>query len=255
MSALFRFALRLFPRPLLIRVSQWLYPLLDYWYRGKGFTDPINGKSYRKFLPYGYQKQRPNVLSPGTLSLERHRLLWLYFDRETDFFDRTADVLHIAPEQAFVKRFRQLNHRSYITSDLHSPIADVQADICNLPFSDQQFDWVVCNHVLEHIPNDKIAMQEIYRVLKPGGTAILQVPLRLDQDTFEDDRITDPKERAQVFGQYDHVRIYGKDYQNRLEQVGFTVKMLAYAEQLTLEEQTRYAVPANEIIPICTKAN
>jgi len=254
-SALFRFALRLFPRPLLIRVSQWLYPLLDYWYRGKGFTDPINGKSYRKFLPYGYQKQRPNVLSPGTLSLERHRLLWLYFDRETDFFDRTADVLHIAPEQAFVKRFRQLNHRSYITSDLHSPLADVQADICNLPFSDQQFDWVVCNHVLEHIPNDKIAMQEIYRVLKPGGTAILQVPLRLDQDTFEDDRITDPKERAQVFGQYDHVRIYGKDYQNRLEQVGFTVKMLAYAEQLTLEEQTRYAVPANEIIPICTKAN
>ena len=115
---------------------------------------------------------------------------------------------------------------------MHSPIADVQADICNLPFSDQQFDWVVCNHVLEHIPNDKIAMQEIYRVLKPGGTAILQVPLRLDQDTFEDDRITDPKERAQVFGQYDHVRIYGKDYQNRLEQVGFTVKMLAYAEQL-----------------------
>ena len=255
MSALFRFALRLFPRPLLIRVSQWLYPLLDYWYRGKGFTDPINGKSYRKFLPYGYQKQRLNVLSPGTLSLERHRLLWLYFDRETDFFDRAADVLHIAPEQAFVKRFRQLNHLSYITSDLHSPIADVQADICNLPFSDQQFDWVVCNHVLEHIPNDKIAMQEIYRVLKPGGTAILQVPLRLDQDTFEDDRITDPKERAQVFGQYDHVRIYGKDYQNRLEQVGFTVKMLAYAEQLTLEEQTRYAVPANEIIPICTKAN
>jgi ubiquinone/menaquinone biosynthesis C-methylase UbiE len=138
---------------------------------------------------------------------------------------------------------------------LHSPLADVQADICNLPFSDQQFDWVVCNHVLEHIPSDKIAMQEIFRVLKPGGTAILQVPLRLDQNTFEDDRITDPKERAQVFGQYDHVRIYGKDYRERLEQIGFQVKMLAYAEQLTSEEQTRYAVPANEIIPICTKVN
>jgi SAM-dependent methyltransferase len=254
-SALFRFVLRLFPRPLLIRVSQWLYPLLDLWYRGKDYTDPINGKSYRKFLPYGYQKQRQNVLSPGTLSLERHRLLWLYFDRETDFFDRTADVLHIAPEQAFIERFKKLNHRSYITSDLHSPLADVQADICNLPFSDQQFDWVICNHVLEHIPNDNIAMQEIYRVLKPGGTAILQVPLRLDHNTFEDDRITDPKERAQVFGQYDHVRIYGKDYQNRLEKIGFQVKMLAYAEQLTAEEQIRYAVPANEIIPVCTKAN
>ena len=108
MSALFRFALQLFPRPFLIRLSQWLYPLLDWWYRGKGFIDPINGKSYRKFLTYGYQKQRLNVLSPGTLSLERHRLLWLYFDRETDFFDRSADVLHIAPEQAFHKRFQNI---------------------------------------------------------------------------------------------------------------------------------------------------
>ena len=255
MSAFFRFALQLFPRPFLIRVSQCLYPLLDWWYRGKGFIDPINGKSYRKFLPYGYQKQRLNVLSPGTLSLERHRLLWLYFDRETDFFDRPADVLHIAPEQAFLKRFQKIKHRSYITSDLHSPLADVQADICNLPFSDHQFDWIICNHVLEHIQNDSTAMKELYRVLKPGGFAILQVPLRLDQNTFEDNSITDPKERARVFGQYDHVRIYGKDYQSRLEKVGFQVSMLAYAEQLTLEEQLRYAVPVNEIIPVCKKAS
>ena len=193
MSTLFRFALLLFPRPLLIRVSQWLYPLLDLWYRGKGFTDQSMENPIVSFYPMATKNNGQMCWSPGTLSLERHRLLWLYFKRETDFFDRAADVLHIAPEQAFIKRFRQLNHRSYITSDLHSPIADVQADICNLPFSDQQFDWVVCNHVLEHISNDKIAMQEIYRVLKPGGTAILQVPLRLDQDTFEDDRITDPK--------------------------------------------------------------
>ena len=255
MSALFRFALRLFPRPLLIRVSQWLYPLFDLWYRGKDYTDPINGKSYRKFLPYGYQKQRQNALSPGTLSLERHRLLWLYFDRETDFFDRAADVLHIAPEQAFVKRFKKLNHRSYITSDLHSPLADVQADICNLPFSDHQFDWIICNHVLEHTQNDSTAMKELYRVLKPGGCAILQVPLRMDQNTFEDSRITDPKERAKIFGQYDHVRVYGKDYPNRLEKVGFQVNMLAYGEQLTSEEQLRYAVPVHEIIPVCKKAN
>mgnify|MGYP001161640467 FL=1 len=255
MSAFFRFALQLFPRPFLIRVSQCLYPLLDWWYRGKGFIDPINGKSYRKFLPYGYQKQRLNVLSPGTLSLERHRLLWLYFDRETDFFDRPADVLHIAPEQAFLKRFQKIKHRSYITSDLYSPLADVQADICNLPFFDHQFDWIICNHVLEHIQNDSTAMKELYRVLKPGGCAILQVPLRLDQNTFEDNSITDPKERARVFGQYDHVRIYGKDYQNRLEKVGFHVRMLAYAEQLTPEEQLRYAVPVNEIIPVCKKAS
>ena len=254
MSAVFRLALLLFPRPLLIRVSQWLYPLLNWWYLGNGFTDPINGKSYRKFLPYGHHKQRLNVLSPGTLSLERHRLLWLYLERETDFFDRPADVLHIAPEQAFLKRFQKIKHQSYITSDLHSPLADVQADICNLPFSTHQFDWIICNHVLEHILNDSTAMKELYRVLKPGGCAILQVPLRMDQNTFEDNRITDPKDRARIFGQYDHVRVYGKDYPKRLEKVGFQVNMLAYAEQLTPEEQLLYAVPVNEIIPVCKKA-
>src|SRR5690606_19404926 len=128
------------------------------------------------FLPYGYEKPRENVLSPSTLSLERHRLLWLYLERETDFFTAPRKVLHFAPEQAFYNRFKKLPNLEYTTTDLKSPLADVKADICNLPFSDESFDIILCNHVLEHIPDDLKAMEELYRVMKPGGWGIFQVP-------------------------------------------------------------------------------
>ncbi len=246
--------LNLFPRPLLIRLSRWVRPFLDLWFRGNRFTDPINKKSYRKFLPYGYVRQRNHALSPGTLSLERHRLLWLYLERETDFFKKSLKVLHVAPEQAFYKSFKKLDNIDYTTTDLHSPLANVKADICDLPFKENQFDVILCNHVLEHIPNDKKAMKELFRVLKPGGWAILQVPLDSKRlKTFQDDTITDPKERMRVFGQYDHVRLYGMDYFEKLEKIGFSTQAIIYAEELTLEEITRFGVVSHEIIPVCFK--
>jgi len=246
--------LNLFPRPLLIRLSRWVRPFLDLWFRGNRFTDPINKKSYRKFLPYGYVRQRNHALSPGTLSLERHRLLWLYLERETDFFKKSLKVLHVAPEQAFYKSFKKLDNINYTTTDLHSPLANVKADICDLPFKENQFDVILCNHVLEHIPNDKKAMQELFRVLKPGGWAILQVPLDSKRlKTFQDDTITDPKERMRVFGQYDHVRLYGMDYFEKLEKSGFSTQAIIYAEELTSEEITRFGVVSHEIIPVCFK--
>jgi len=246
--------LNLFPRPLLIRLSRWVRPFLDLWFRGNRFTDPINKKSYRKFLPYGYVRQRNHALSPGTLSLERHRLLWLYLERETDFFKKSLKVLHVAPEQAFYKSFKKLDNIDYTTTDLHSPLANVKADICDLPFKENQFDVILCNHVLEHIPNDKKAMQELFRVLKPGGWAILQVPLDSKRlKTFQDDTITDPKERMRVFGQYDHVRLYGMDYFEKLEKSGFSTQAIIYAEELTSEEITRFGVVSHEIIPVCFK--
>jgi len=246
--------LNLFPRPLLIRLSRWVRPFLDLWFRGNRFTDPINKKSYRKFLPYGYVRQRNHALSPGTLSLERHRLLWLYLERETDFFKKSLKVLHVAPEQAFYKSFKKLDNIDYTTTDLHSPLANVKADICDLPFKENQFDVILCNHVLEHIPNDKKAMQELFRVLKSGGWAILQVPLDSKRlKTFQDHTITDPKERMRVFGQYDHVRLYGMDYFEKLEKIGFSTQAIIYAEELTSEEITRFGVVSHEIIPVCFK--
>ena len=128
--------------------------------------------------------------------------------------------------------FQKLNHQ-YITADLDSPIADVKADITNLPFKDDSFDVIFCNHVFEHIPDDDKAMQELYRVMKKGGMGIFQIPLDVTRaKTFEDDSITDPNERAKIFGQYDHVRVYGLDYFEKLRLNGFKVEEINYAKKL-----------------------
>ena len=229
-------------------------PVLAFFLKGNKFTDPIDGKSYRKFLPYGYENVRENVLSPGTLSLERHRLFWLYLKNETNFFTKKLKVLHFAPEQAFYKKFRKMENLDYPTTDLNSPIPDVKADISDLPFSENEFDFIICNHVLEHIPDDTKAMQEIFRVLAPGGTAILQVPYKAElQNTFEDDSITDPKERAKIFGQYDHVRVYGMDYFTKLKGIGFKVDAVDYTKTLSVETVEKYRLPKGELIPVCRK--
>jgi SAM-dependent methyltransferase len=252
--SLFKTILNTIPRPILIKLSYWVKPIIAVYLKGKTYTDPIDGKGFRKFLPYGYEIQRPNVLSPSTLSLERHRLLWLYLKNETAFFTTDKKVLHFAPEQAFYSRFRQMKNLDYTTTDLNSPLADVKADICNLPFKDNTYDVIFCNHVLEHIPDDTKAMRELYRVLKKGGMGIFQIPQDLNRDvTFEDNSITDRKERAKIFGQYDHVRIYGKDYFDKLRSVGFKVDEVDYTKTLLEEEITKYCLTKGEIIPVVFK--
>ncbi len=243
------------PRPLLIALSNRLMPFVEIFFRGKRFTDPINGKSYRKFLPYGYRRLRLNALSPGTLSLERHRALWLFLQRRTGFFSkREIKILHIAPEQAFYKRFKKLFGKNYVTADLDSPLADVKADITGLPFADNEFDVILCNHVLEHIPDDRKAMRELHRIMKPGGYGIFQIPLDASRrQTFEDPSVTDPEKRAELFGQYDHVRIYGTDYFERLQSAGFHVTPYPVKKFTTDEEIKRYALDENEIIPFVKK--
>ena len=251
MKRFFQLVLNSFPRPFLIRVSYLARPLLAWTLRGKSFEDPIDGKTFRSFLPYGYENPRDNVLSPSTLSLERHRLLWLYLKNETDFFDAPYKVLHFAPEQAFYTRFRKLKNLQYTTTDLNSPLADIKADICDLPFENQSFDVILCNHVLEHIPDDTLAMRELYRVLKKGGWGIFQVPQDLKRPTtFQDDSISDRSERARIFGQYDHVRIYGRDYFDRLRNAGFTVNEVDYTATLSDEEVMRYRLARGEILPV-----
>lgn len=255
MKKLFKLILNTIPRPLLIRLSYVVRPMLALALKGNTYTDPIDGRSFKKFLPYGYGQQRENVLSPSTLSLERHRLLWLYLKNETDFFTTPKKFLHVAPEQAFYKRFRKQENLDYTTTDLYSPLADVKADICDLPFEDNSYDIILCNHVLEHIPDDTKAMQELYRVLKPGGMGIFQIPQDLSREkTFEDDSITDPKERARIFGQYDHVRVYGRDYFDKLRSVGFTVIEEDYTKKLSPEQVDCYRLAQGEIIPVCFKA-
>ena len=227
---------------------------MAFWLKGDRYTDPIDGKSYKKFLPYGYGEQRPNVLAPGTLSLERHRLLWLYLKYKTDFFIANKKVLHMAPEQCFLPIFKKMKNLDYTTADLYSPIVDVKADILDLPFEDNSFDVVFCNHVLEHIEDDVKAMRELYRVLKPKGIGIFQVPQDLSLDnTYEDFSITSEEERKKHFGQYDHVRIYGKDYFDRLRKVGFTVKEVDYSKTVSTGIVDKYRLTPGEILPVCFK--
>jgi SAM-dependent methyltransferase len=242
------------PRPYLIKISSLVKPFLVFFYKGNKYIDPIDGKGFRKLLPYGYGEQRQNALSPSTLSLERHRLLWLYLQKETNFFTSPKKVFHIAPEQCFINRFKKQKNLAYITADLYSPIVDVKADILDLPFDDNSFDVVFCNHVLEHIEDDKKAMQELYRVLKPKGMGIFQIPQDLSLvKTYEDFNITSPEERSKHFGQYDHVRVYGKDYFDRLRSVGFTVNEVDYTKTLDNNLVKKYCLIKGEILPVCFK--
>lgn len=250
----FKFVLNTIPRPYLIKMSYLARPFLAIWLKGDTYTDPIDGKSFRRFLPYGYGQQRPNVLSPSTLSLERHRLLWLYLKNETAFFQKPLKVLHMAPEQCFLSIFKKMKHLDYTTADLYSPIVDVKADILNLPFPDNEFDIVFCNHVLEHIEDDSKAMKELFRVMKPGGMGIFQVPQELAREkTYEDPTILTAEDRAKHFGQYDHVRIYGKDYFNRLRKAGFKVDEVDYSKTLSPELVEKYCLAKGEILPVCFK--
>ena len=254
--SVFKYILNSIPRPWLIKASYLAKPFIAFYLKGDTFTDPIDGNSFRKFLPYGYSKQRKNALSPSTLSLERHRLMWLFLKNETSFFtsNKKLKTLHIAPEQCFLKIFKTQKNLDYITSDLESPIADVKADICNLPFQDNSFDVVFCNHVLEHIPNDTKAMQELFRVLKKGGFGIFQIPQDISREkTFEDASITDKIERTKIFGQYDHVRVYGRDYFNKLRSVGFAVDEIDYTKKMAAKELERFCLMKNEILPVCYK--
>jgi len=251
---LIKLILKIFPRTFLIKFSFIFQPLLGILLSGDKFTDPIDGKSFRKFLSYGYNKLRKNALSPSTLSLERHRLLWLYLKNETVLFEKKIKLLHFAPEQAFYKRFKKLSNIQYDTIDINSPLAKIKADICDLPIKENTYDFILCNHVLEHVLDDNKAMSELYRVLKKGGTGIFQVPIDMKREkTFQDDSITDKLERNKIFGQYDHVRVYGKDYFKKLEDTGFKVQQIDYSKKFSDKEILKFSIIKGEIIPVCTK--
>lgn len=253
MKNIIKFLVRRIPRPLLIKLSLIFRIPVSLFYRGNKHKCTVCEKEFRKFLPYG-NKGADNRLCPYCLSLERHRLLWLYFNKKTNIFTDKISLLHIAPEQPFIKKFKNSKNLRYVTADLESPIADIKTDIRNLVFSDNEFDFVICNHVLEHIDLEQQAIKEIIRVLKPGGKAILQVPIDYERsETFEDLTITDRRERERIFGQYDHVRVYGKDYPERLRMAGFEVIEDNFINSFSPEEIEKFRFDKNEIIYLCNK--
>jgi predicted SAM-dependent methyltransferase len=240
------------------------FPGLDqklslHYFKGDNVHCPVCGGDFITFLPFGRIK-RANAQCPRCDSLERHRLQYLYLRNETTIFSRErVKLLHIAPEAQLYQQFRKLPNFEYIPIDKFTegyayPKDVLDMDILSLNFPDNSFDVIICNHVLEHIPDDKTAMKELFRVLKPGGVAFLQVPLDKSRDTtYEDFSIKDPKEREIHFGQFDHVRMYGKDYEDRLRTAGFAVNVVDYIEKLGPGSVFKYGLMAEEDIYVCSK--
>lgn len=213
---------------------------------------PCCRASVRRFLPYGLER-REEARCPVCAALERHRLIWLYFTQKTDLFDGTPrKMLHVAPEPQLSRHFSSKEYIDYLSADLMNPRAMVKMDITDIQYPDNTFDVIYCSHVLEHVPDDRKAMREFHRVLKPGGWAILQVPITAET-TFEDPTVTSPEERERLFGQHDHVRRYGPDYKDRLADAGFSVKVDGFVRELDEKEIARMGLMQSEDVYFCTK--
>ncbi|MDA3868252.1 MAG: class I SAM-dependent methyltransferase [Salinivirgaceae bacterium] len=254
MQKIIQLITRFIPRETQQRIAHFFLRIVSIFYRGNTYQDPINNKRYRKLLPYGRINARPNALAPDSMSLERHRAIWLFLQNETTFFTENVKFLHVAPEYCFLRLFKNQKNLDYVTADLSSPWADVKMDIRKMPFEENTFDAAMCNHVFEHVWEDVDSMREFYRVLKPGGWAVFQVPIRWNQSkTYEDPSITEPAEREKHFGQRDHVRYYGADYTERLQKAGFHVDVVDLNKKFSADQMKKFALLPNEKIIFCTK--
>ena len=253
MKSIIRWVLNHIPRGVLQRVAGWIIPIVGILYVGRGRRCPICGSQRRSFMPYGYVRSREDALCPLCLSLERHRMIWLWISRNTTLEERRPRLLHIAPEVSLMREFRRVysGTEQYTTADLESPLADMRFDIQQIPLDAESVDVVICNHILEHVEDDRKAMREIYRVLSHGGWAVMLVPEdRSRATTFEDDTITDPQQRTALFGQYDHRRVYGRDYDARLCEAGFRVERHSPREMFGDEECSTYSLGSDDLVVV-----
>lgn len=209
-------------------------------HRGDAVACPCCGRSFDRFIRH---RGRPHAKCPGCGALERHRMLWLYLAERTDLMSAPAALLHFAPEYAFERRLRRIPTLRYVTADIDSALAMDKVDIMAMPYADESFDAVLCSHVLEHVDDDRVALAEIRRVLKPGGLALLMTPIdgRVET-TLEDPTVTTPAERHRVFGQSDHQRLYGRDFGRRVEAAGFAVRVDRYADDSDPELAARHGL-------------
>ena len=219
----------------------------------KLYECPICKKKLDTFKPFGVNP-RDNAQCPNCRSLERHRLIYLFVKNKTNLFTSKLKMLHVAPERILALIFKNKSNIDYLSVDLEPDKAMVKMDITNIKYPDNTFDVIFASHVLEHIPDDKKAMGELYRVLHPKGWAILQVPI-WGEKTFEDSSIKSPEEREKYFGQSDHVRKYGFDnvYLERLQEAGFKVKVDNYVKTLGSEKIKQYGLIETESIYYCKK--
>jgi len=213
---------------------------------------PLCGAHYSRFGKGGVEK-RDDAQCMNCGSLERHRFLWLYLLSEYNIAQqKNLSVLHFAPEKYLEYKLRKLS-RQFITADLEGNKVDLRIDITDTPFNDHSFDLILCSHVLEHVNNDRKALSELLRILKADGKALIIIPVERET-TFEDPSVTEPEERLKIFGQRDHVRIYGADFINRLIESGFKVKTYLPKDIFSEDEQIKYGIKIeSDRLYICSK--
>ncbi len=191
---------------------------------GNAFACPVCGGQFRRFLPFGLNGRR-NARCPGCGSLERHRFMWMHLRDHHRLLRRRLRLLHIAPEHCIRDALAGNPALNYVSVDMFDPEADRAADLTALPWPDASFDFAICSHVLEHIGDDRAAIAELFRVLVPGGRAVVMVPIDMKRpETYEDSSIDTAAGRDEAFGHPYHVRICGADYPDRLRQAGFAVE-------------------------------
>jgi SAM-dependent methyltransferase len=209
---------------------------------GSGVECSCCGKELRRFARFHGERDQCS----GCGSLMRERALLLLLHDRLGLPGRGGRVIDIGPSSAVAEWFTHQTEIDYVSVDVDSPVAVVRADATDLPFAANSFDVAVCVHTLEHIPDDRQALREIHRVLRPGGHAVLQVPPSDLAETREDPRVADPVERERLFGQYDHVRLCGADYPERIAEAGFEVERVDFVETLPPEPRRRYGLRLGE---------
>lgn len=224
------------------------FRLRSVFYHGKKVTCPICENSFRKFL------HNPTGQCPKCGSGGRHRTLFLFLQRKTNFFTAKLKVLHFAPEHCFYKLFKSFENIEYLSADLNSSRAMEKIDITNINYPNDSFDVILSSHVLEHIDNDHLAMTELNRIQRINGWSIHLVPIDYSRTiTYEDPEIDTPSKRLNIYGHHDHKRVYGKDYPERLESVGFNVKSIGIFEFIQEEEICFLGLNKKSVIYLCTK--
>jgi SAM-dependent methyltransferase len=215
---------------------------------GSGVSCACCGRDFRKFARFHGEHDQ----CPGCGALMRHRALALYLRDVLRLPEEGGDLIHAGPGP-LGPWLSGLETIRYVSVDIDPVVAEVQADLADLPFPDESFDFALCVHVFEHVPDDRAAAAELYRVLRPGAKALIQVPPSDLAVTREDPSVTDPAERERLFGQYDHVRLCGADYAQRLAEPGFDVARVDYVERLPAAERRLYGLRVGEPFYLCVR--
>jgi SAM-dependent methyltransferase len=247
-------ARRIVPHSWRPQLRSWYNRLTWPLYLGQSVTCNCCKGHFRRFRSWSDEKNILWPMCPRCGSLGRMRVDWLFLTSRTDLLEGPKRLLHVAPEVCIGRHLERLPDISYLSADYGSALAMEQMDITDIRYPDESFDVVLCNHVIVYIDDDRQALKEVFRVLQPGGWALLQVPIDLTRDeTYEDASVTDPHERHRVFGQYDHVRIYGRDYLQRLEEAGFEVSVDEFVKELPPSTIEQLGLDTAETIYLCRK--